>query len=243
MLFRPLPVLALRGARLHSSPLPLNPLRALHSPDLSSDIATDSCGAAAAADSGASAAPPQGGTAGSARTAAGMVQTRRAAAAEAAEYDRLERVVCNLQASCSASPSVNPPVCSGAGSWRCQRRSLLALASCLVLPIFHKYTCVEALHHSLLTVVNMLNHAAQHAAACGRRATCPAPPRLSLRPSPHRSLASLRRSWSPYLRTPSARRSTWCSTSAAASSKRTAVGGPAPPPPAWRQWGGGAVVL
>ena len=40
-------------------------------------------------------------------TAAGMVQTRRGA--EVAELCRLERVISNLQASCSAAP-VAPPV-------------------------------------------------------------------------------------------------------------------------------------
>lgn len=54
---------------------------------------------------------PVGAKRGPALTPAGMVATRSAAAAQAAEECRLERVVANLQACCSAAP-VAPPVSS-----------------------------------------------------------------------------------------------------------------------------------
>ena len=57
----------------------------------------------------ASAGPSAAAAAAAETTAAAMVQTRRTAAAEVAELCRLERVISNLQASCSASP-VAPPV-------------------------------------------------------------------------------------------------------------------------------------
>lgn len=58
--------------------------------------------AAATADAGA----------GGPTTAAGMVQTRAATAAQVAEQCRLERVISNLQASCSQEPTA-PPVRPG----------------------------------------------------------------------------------------------------------------------------------
>lgn len=60
----------------------------------------------------ATAAADAGLPAGAATTAAGMVQTRAATAAQVAEQCRLERVVSNLQASCSRAPTA-PPVRNG----------------------------------------------------------------------------------------------------------------------------------
>ena len=70
------------------------------------------------------AAPPAGVQAQASTTAADMVQTRRAAAAELAEECRLERVISNLQASCSAAP-VAPAVRLPATVPSCQLVSLL----------------------------------------------------------------------------------------------------------------------
>ena len=70
----------------------------------SSSTGSGSGGSSSSSSSAFTPLPPDGRV-----TAAGMVQTRRGAAAELAETCRLERVVSNLRASCSATP-VGPPV-------------------------------------------------------------------------------------------------------------------------------------
>lgn len=64
--------------------------------------------AAAAATAGASGPPT---------TPAGMVQTRAATAAQMGEQCRLERVVSNLQASCSQEPTAPPVRCKIGVGW------------------------------------------------------------------------------------------------------------------------------
>ena len=76
-------------------------------------------------------------------TPAGMVQTRAGAAAEWTEQCRLERVISNLQASCSASPSA-PPV-----------RARFAAPSCPPRPpttVAHPCRCTGT-HHKFFTMM------------------------------------------------------------------------------------------